>query len=476
MTWKSRTYRMPAMSISSAKTRSRKLLKTGLWSVLIILVLLAATFGLTRAKPKELLAKAQLADGRTLQIEGVTYGTKHRMGNVSSTLVNRLYHWLPAKLVQRLEPKDPQSTIDGLPRPALVVWVNAVDSITGANVDCQGIRMELVDEHGDVFAEGTRYWSSFNNNFYRVGHVFYSFPRTAKKFTVQITPWKTNETARVELGNPHVIITETWAGNALPQQKRIGDIDVVLTELAMQTNGSPKKNWETRLVYWKPVWELRRNGEKLSGWRAPDWMAEDPTGNKDQYLGVRQPVLKYSATFYPSPTNAEVAVLIETLPETAVTNLQSSVWWNKKSRFEMHEILVLGLFPVGTQMFSEGSYQTNPPVKFGATRGGAPSGWVSGSHPVNALKEQMFHGHYSTKNPVIYVKVPELGEKRGVAVRLRDEQGRYYVAEMEPEGAVEGIHPYIVKLPAGVKSVVPEIVVLKPVEAEFMVKVPEVGK
>ena len=61
--------------------------------------------------------------------------------------------------------------------------------------------------------------------------------------------------------------------------------------------------------------------------------------------------------------------------------------------------------------------------------------------------------------------------KDRLAIRLRDARGVYWLTKPEPQGSSDRIYPYLVELPPEIKSVVPEVVLLKPVEAEFTVKV-----
>jgi hypothetical protein len=255
----------PNMSNSTSSPKGNKIVKIGLCFGLVLLVLvLAVLFVSTHSKRKEPLAKTLLADGRILQIEGVSYGTNHRIGNARSALIGRLYPWLPKKLIPYLEPQYPQSLINGLSRPGMVVWVNAIDPATGTNVDCQGIRVELVDEHGDLFETETRYWNG-GDKFWRVGHLFYSYPRIERKMKLLVTSWRKGGTNLMEFSNPHVTVPEVWTGNPLPQQKHVGDLDIILGELQLRTNGGPKNYWETPARYWNPIWELRKVGEKVNG-------------------------------------------------------------------------------------------------------------------------------------------------------------------------------------------------------------------
>ena len=105
------------------------------------------------ARPKPPL-QLPLADGRIFQVEGVSYGKKHSIGE-PALIYEHFRPWLPKRLRQWLEPKHPKSTIT-TERPALVVWVNALDPKGGTNIDCQGVRVEFVDSHGQVFGAETR--------------------------------------------------------------------------------------------------------------------------------------------------------------------------------------------------------------------------------------------------------------------------------------------------------------------------------
>jgi hypothetical protein len=430
----------------------------------IILVCVLALLIFATAHPSDNgkpIAKVQLTDGRILQIEGMTYGTEHRIGSKRSEMVSRISPWLPRKMADWLYPDIPQSEMESR-GPALVVWVNALDAGGQTNVDCQSIRVEFVAENGDVYPQETSSWFG-GTKFWRVGHEFHAFPRTDSKLTLRITSWKKQGTVKVEFPNPYITKPAIWTGEPLPQKKSIGELDIVLVGVEMRTNGNPKNYWETPAVYWEPNWELRKGGERIGGWQTPEWIAEDACGNRGEELGVHQPVLKYVAKFYPKATNTESAQLIATMPNTPVTNLQSIVWWNQKVTNEIGSIEILGLFPIGNYVFSEGQFLTNPPVKMGAVRGGSPSGWTGQGVHVNPLQMKYYNGHYTTKVPVIYVHAPEGKRTERLALRLRDVQGRYYEAKLDSQGTPHGIHAFLVDLPKDVDVIVPELVILKPV-------------
>jgi len=203
---------------------------------------------------------------------------------------------------------------------------------------------------------------------------------------------------------------------------------------------------------------------------------------------MHEPVLRFTATVYPEVTNANEAVLVAALPQVVLSNTASTniTWWNSNYLAGSDAITALGWFPRNPMcyIFSDGHFATNPPLSLAPTGGGAPSGWVGQSQRTSPLHVQYWHGHYS-RGPVIYLQVGAPGtDARGsathldfgspepanrLAIRLRDDLGRVWVAKPEPEGAADGIMPYLINLPPDVRTVTPEIVLLKPARAEFMV-------
>ena len=418
------------------------------------------------------LATVGVADGRLFHVEGVSYGTNHVIG-ARSPIVDRFGRWLPQKLRQLLSPKRPQSRVAS-DSPVLVVWVNATDPVTGKQVDCQGVRLEFQDKHDDLFGEETSSWFG-GNDFWRVGHVFNAFPRSEPQLTLQIIPWHKQPPSVLTIPNPNVITPKSRSGRGLPQVQRVGDLEIRLANLTMRTNGSPENYWETSCRFLDPKWELRKDGTNVAGWDDAEWMAEDDAGNRSHFLGVHQPALRFSAMFYPSSTNRDAALLITNSPPASLLNLQSIIWWSIAARAGTNEAVLLGLFPSGTHVFSEGIYQTNPPVTMGPVQGGARSGWVSQSQRLTPFRVKHWHGHY-TPSPVIYLRAPWLPNDERWGVRLRDEKGGLWLAKTEPQKGADGILPFLVDLPPEVETVVAELVVLRPLHAVFDVATARGGK
>lgn len=425
--------------------------------------IVAGCIGLGRLLRPVPAIQMPLGDGRILQIEGVTFGTQHRMG--SSSVLERFRPWLPGPLVKWFRMDRVANTIM-LERPGLVVWVNAISAVGRTNVDCQRIRVEFADANGDLFGAETSSWFG-GQNFWRVGHIFYCYPRNERELSLRVTTWRKGNTSSATIVNPRVIPSENWTGQPLPQSTNVGGMEINLSALVVRTNGQGKKSYyETPARYFEPVWECRQNGTPVVGWEPPEWLAEDPNGNRGQFLGVQQPVLRFFATVYPAATNPQVAQLLATFPQTDLTTLSTNLWWNKTNSFASNEVVVLGLFQRGTHTFSEGNYESSSTAVLGPS-GGSPSGWTGTSRRTSPLRVKETHSHY-TPGPVLYLRdTRPPGELARLAVRLRDDHGQYWVAKSG--GAVDGIHPFLLNLPPGVTTVVPEVVLLKPLQAGFLV-------
>jgi len=411
-------------------------------------------------------------DGRIIVVEAVTYGTNHVVGS-KSVLVEHLGPWMPDAVRDMLSPKLPQTSIDTAPG-TLVVWLNAVNPNTRAWVDCQGLRLEFVDEHGDLWGTKTSSWHSFGNKFYRIAHIFEAYPRAATNLTLRITPRRSGGTFTISVPNPHVAKAANWSGDPLPVRTVKDSFEIVLQDLEPRTGGGSEKPWETPAKYWQPEWKFLSGGKPVEGWHEPVWTASDPVGNRGQFLGVHQPVIRYSVEMIPKATNTSATEVIAVLPSSSLGLGVPNRLWLRTNLVSGVEVTAIGLMTTLMNHFMEGEYQAVPELPIGPTQGGAPTGWVVGSKRVSPLKVITQFGHYSDR-PTIYLRCTDavLAEKLGV--RVQDDQGRIWPTTRETESIADGIIPFMLDVPSDVTNVVPEIVLLKPVEAQFTVRTPAAG-
>jgi hypothetical protein len=420
-----------------------------------------------RSSTPRALAEVAIADGRIIVIEAVTFGTNHVVGR-KSFLVDRFGPWMPQGLRGFLQPKAPQSSMK-TDHDSLIVWVNALSSVGRTNVDCQGIRVEFEDSLGDLWGEETHGVGRFKNQFMRSGHVFSAYPRAALELRLRIVPRQTNAPVSVKFANPRPSSAAAWDGESLPARRKVGATEIVLAGLTARTNGGPDRAWETPSKFWQPEWQILSNGKTASDWRSPEWTASDAFGNRGQSLGVHQPALRYSVKFWPSVTNQAATEFVAALPSAFCSPGATNTLWFKTNLVNGHEVVAIGLMTAKMTHFTDGQYDPKPPMPMGPTSGGPPTGWVSSSRRLSPIKVQVVRGHYSDR-PVIYLECNDRETAERLGIRLRDAQQRVWPTTREGTGA--GIIPFMLDVPADVTNVVPEIVLLKPVEAEFTVKTP----
>lgn len=454
----------------------KKLLFAGLLLGLASLVVLLAV---VQGNPPPSPISLPLGDGRILQIEGITHGVEHRMGRGSS--LDRLRPWLPGPWRGLLASDGGENTIS-LDRPGFVVWVSALSAAGQTNVDCQGIRVEFVDRHGDIYGETTRAWFG-SPSFWRVGHQFLCYPRDERELTLRVTTWKEGKTSTTTLLNPNPTATSGLQGTPLPQSKKMRDFEIRFTGLNVRTNGQGEKAYyESPARYFEPILQIFQNGALAEGWEAPEWFAEDPRGNVGKFLGIHQPALRFSVSLYPAATNLNASRLIATLPALDIAALNTNLWWDRTNQVDANTVVVLGLCPSGTHSFSDGIHEGSSPLVSGPG-GGSPSGWTWSRRQVTPMRAKETHSHY-TPSPTIYLRIQKhlpdtitgndapsldsLGSR--VAIRLRDELGRFW--EAKPDTLSAGIQPFLIELPDTVTNVVPEVVLLPPWQATFDVKTP----
>jgi len=184
-----------------------------------------------------------LADGRILQIEGVTYGT-HPPHWPALRSFREFWTMAANDTANWFEPRSPENTID-LERPGLVVWVNAIDPMSGTKTWTVRVSGRVVDQNGDLFEFGHQQWFG-GPEFWRVGHVFYGLP--ARRGAVDVSCDTVDEgqdtPVTVRFANPQVgQVPRTGSGEALPQTRAVGPYTITLSRLDARTNEA--KYWQT---------------------------------------------------------------------------------------------------------------------------------------------------------------------------------------------------------------------------------------
>ena len=179
---------------------------------MFVIAAVVLIYGSIRKQPAPPIEVA-LNDGRILQIEGVTYGTHHKMGKGSEWLDRMTKKWSP-KPKKLLHLDFFISTVD-LPRPVIVIWANVIDPRTNMTNSPKGrslpILAELVDKDGKG-PPGQLFEQAFfmKNGLQRRAFMFDNYPQGEKLLTLRVAsglmtrPWR-SEFSSIEFPNPHVV-------------------------------------------------------------------------------------------------------------------------------------------------------------------------------------------------------------------------------------------------------------------------------
>lgn len=422
---------------------------------LLVIVILRGT-----AEP----ARVLLPDGREFCIEAVTFGTNHVVGWNDWWLVP-FRKILPQSAVQLLTPTRGQSR-QATGQPALVVWVYARNA-AGKYTDCQRVRASFIDESGDVYPANGNANSAFSGGFSREAYIFTVFPRRLRQLKLSLSPFRSQETATVLISNPaRNEGLAHWRPESLPATHRTGGIELRLESLVVQTNGGPQRWWEPVSLHWQPLFTLKEHGQPARGWQEPEWTAEDPTGNRGQTLGLHEPVQRFIATVYPEPDAVGQEARQWMLPVARLPTTPQGFVWNTNRVLEGASITVIGLFPPGAYTFSQGQLCTPP--------GGVSSmrGWTGLSKQVLPGKWQYWATHGAT-NFVAFLRWTAGKDSPRIAVGINYRQGQLSStqwAHPEPGGQVTAFN--FDPLPPDAVEIGLEIVLLKPLQTEFIAQPP----
>jgi len=128
-------------------------------------------------------------------------------------------------------------------------------------------------------------------------------------------------------------------------------------------------------------------------------------------------------------------------------------------------ITVIGLFPPGAYTFAQGQL-TNAPGPTAANQG-----WTGMSKQVAPGKWQHWQTFTTTKCVAFVRRILSNPEQR-LAVSLRDEAGRASWGQCDTSEERDAILPFVFNLQSGTQPVALDLVLLEPVQTEFVVKPP----
>lgn len=270
------------MSKTDNNTESRKL---GLWAFLLVFLMIACAVPLLTSDHKAAKDVFQLSDGRTIQLEAITYGTNHP--------VQQRIKWkewlrpkLPTPMRDWLGPRKKEigtSTIE----PALIPWLSIDKNVSGASLRWGSFK--IVCDSGECFPISSR-GSGNTLNGRSLTHPFvHVFPRRDRYFSitgsVDQIPWS----LRVE--NPIFNRTyKEWTTSPIPATNKANGLEFVLQPSSVHTYTSGQ-SISPRLDVFQP-------GNDVKGHYGYSWKLSDATGNHGYNLPTNEPAWKIDFTVY----------------------------------------------------------------------------------------------------------------------------------------------------------------------------------
>jgi hypothetical protein len=432
--------------------------------ILMVLSLLSLGVLLVLAR-FERYPKVQLPGGPTLKIEGLTYGIDHSIG-----LRVPLETWVPVRYLSGFLHLTPPSEMH-FGNPKLMVWFTASDPVTGKLEDVPQLRVGILDDQGNVYPGECVCRTVSANGVYRAGFAFEAYPRSKRTLSLQLIR-EEGQMIQVRVANPAVCKPVRMHGKPLPQSKTVGELVLTLAGLERRfvgfgPSGATEHGW-----FWLPTWELTRAGQPAAGWDGPEWEAEDELGNRGQYLGTLQPALRLKASYYPSPTNVAEAHLLGALPVVPVEGLGSNRCSSVEIPWSGAKVKLVGVFGPGSNAFLEGQLVTAPVPGIPALPPSSVPGWnACGAVGANVFGQARYWWRHTSAVPAIYLFGCDRYRPERLAVRVRDDLGRVWTTTPEP--APQGqVCAWLMRLPPDAKTVSAELVLLKPLQAEFVAATP----
>ena len=259
------------------KSGSRRRNSVAIIPLLFLLVLIAgATLAAKRPTPVEF----KLADGRIVELIGVTTGTVHRLpSSTARDLVRRI---TPRRFQRALGPnfRNPMSVgSDGL-----ALWLMCYDPSLKEYVSSSWVnKIEVIDEHGcqmGAYGSGTA-----GDGNYTASIVFLSaYPRRQKSFDcrlINIANGKTNVLGNIPIQNPAPVSTVQLAPEPLPITRTNAPLVVRLNSISKRGHG----------------YTIIGDEKTQATWQRRYHHFEDATGNQGDFL-CRKETWNWVATFF----------------------------------------------------------------------------------------------------------------------------------------------------------------------------------
>lgn len=239
------------------------------------------------ARPAWKPVQQTLADGSTLRVEALTFGTNHIFR--SHPARETLRRWLPRRLQGFLGHSAFTGQVQTAPN-SIVLWTTRFDPKSRMYIYPAYERSRLRDAHGCAFESSSLSASSLGGHAL-IGIVFEAFPRGDESFIYEITDSSDKIVGGIRIPNIHPAKRKPWIPGTVPITKTNGGLIVQLRRVHFSKATLTPSSFRPEIWFVRPLdsetWE-----------RGPAWIC-DSVGNRSfKTLCTHESAWKIEANFF----------------------------------------------------------------------------------------------------------------------------------------------------------------------------------
>ncbi len=255
------------------------------WVLLILGILVALLIvSLWRGSGRKRPAIVQLADGRRVELVGVTVGPEHRLHKPGPRDV--IYSLAPAAIKKVIGPNFSSSfEFSG---SGIALWLMCFDPVSETYAGGWIDRISVLDEHGCEFESSGS--GGTGDGYFQANVIELPvFPRRQKSFTCRMiksvngSPQELGEFALQNPLTPEQLEIKEWTPEPLPATKTNGSLVVRLNGFRAGRQAN---------------FTLSGEENAPTNWELSEARFEDPTGNRGIFLCPKEKSWKWRGLFY----------------------------------------------------------------------------------------------------------------------------------------------------------------------------------
>jgi hypothetical protein len=422
--------------------------------VLIIVIVICAFYWIRQHDNRWQKVSRLLPDGTLVVVENVTFGTNHQLATWPSWEA-RLFDLLPDRLEAALNLQNTRGCSVSGDENIAVIWLTKRDS-TGKYSSLDMDHAEIVDQHGCHYeCEG---WSVCGNSalMYTALH-FRAAPRRTGRYTLKVFGSNNKLATEFVLANPNSVSFPEWKPTPLPASYRTNGFTITLKSL--DAFGTIDGSFSSA-----PSWEVLSNGIPAPQWIHPSVEYEDATGNRSYSLCRYESAWKLHARFYRNEESSYSAEEIWSVHKLEMPVPGQYIPVNRRGTLPNGSLEIVGIVGPGSYTFSNGVCVARSIIKPPAQNVSCTTQTINGI-PVETLT--LIAGQTSLLMHF------ELARSSKLIVRSSNFPGQTPVTRQS------GCNQWrILSLdhPLVSTNVDLELMIERPVEAEFMVEPPKIAK